>query len=336
MTRRTSSRILIALAIAGVVVAIGWLGHQSQRQRPPMAVAALQYLEPEQLAPVSEEIMAMNPLREAAGLAAIQAGWRMARCLMIICDGPSIAVLVDGSNQPVKVILTGLHVPHHRSPVWPPRQEYDLVDGRFLGRAAEWRGEPPTLYLTETYQGYQRNGMTTYFAADGTSICSCEYRADRPWTGRRLDRRGFELVWDVSYREGRQHGRSLHYGEGGWLRELSTYDHGVREGPQRSYSSQGTLVAEEILRDGERVSFKTWHADGRPASERYRDDSGHGAQRIWNESGSLVLERFELDGRSHGRSWEQGRHTVWFWRGKCLGTGTLGKERFEKKVRDRL
>lgn len=186
---------------------------------PAGPIRALSCFDPAQTCPVSERILAMNPLRKAAGLRTVEANWRVAQTMSWACDVPSYEVLLDAQGQPAKVLemdgggLLGDRVSHTLR--W---QEFDVRNGRLDGKMAVWLGTPPKIFKTETYRGDRRNGPSTYYDSVGLILCSCDFRDDQPWNGRMLERMDFLLPYqDWQYRNGKSHGCGRIFDQAGTL-----------------------------------------------------------------------------------------------------------------------
>jgi len=144
-----------------------------------------------------------------------------------------------------------------------------------------------------------------------------------------LDRNGFEITWDVSYRSGELDGKEIQYKDG-QVERLRTFNDGVQHGLERRYYDSGALMSETIWVEGVVRSNRGWHRNGRIASETTCDAQGrmHGLYRMWNEDGTLWFERPHRHGKQHGRYRKQGHSDHWFWNGQSLGGGDYGKKRF--------
>ncbi len=181
----------------------------------------------------------------------------------------------------------------------PGFTEYEVRDGALNGQSATWSGKPPLLYGTATYRQNRREGVTVYYGSNGVEFARCEYRADKPWSGRMIQRQGFApVLWDVSYRDGLLSGTQIQFESNGTTNRLRTFSAGVEHGLQRQYYL-GVLRSEEMLDSGRRVSHRSWHPNGQLEWDETYDEQvrQHGTRRHWDTNGVLLAtERYE-----HGR-----------------------------------
>jgi antitoxin component YwqK of YwqJK toxin-antitoxin module len=262
--------------------------------RLPSAAEALRLVEIGRATPITSELLAHNPLRRAAGMRELPATAQVAPTGLRICDGPSFAVILDAQRQPVLVIAHGGG--RLNEPVWT---EYGVRDGALNGRSATWRGAPSQLYETATYQRNKLDGPMVYYGSNGVEFARCEYRADKPWTGRMIQRQGFApILWDVGYRDGLLSGTEIYFEANGTTNRLRTFQAGVEHGVQRRYYL-GVLRSEEMLDSGRRVGHRSWYPNGQLECEETYDEKvrQHGIRRHWDTNGVLLAtERYE-----HGR-----------------------------------
>jgi antitoxin component YwqK of YwqJK toxin-antitoxin module len=155
------------------------------------------------------------------------------------------------------------------------------------------------LYGTVPYRQNKREGVTVYYGSNGVEFARCEYRADKPWNGRLIQRHGFApVLWDVSYRDGLLSGTEIQFESNGATNRLRTFNAGVEHGVQRQYYL-GVLRSEEMLDSGRRVSHRSWYPNGQLEWDETYDELGrqHGTRRHWDTNGVLLAtERYE-----HGR-----------------------------------
>lgn len=267
MRRSARKKWFAATAVALAVLGLSAWGYVAfvHRSRPlPTAAMALRYIHDDRPSrPVTEPMLRLNPKRRAAGLAEVTPQWSIAETGLVVMDGPVIHVLRDERGRPAKVLLAS------GGPRWKGRtrvREYEVSGGKLNGTAAVWVGEPLRLSRTETYRDNELDGPVRYFSEDGDAIASCVFRDGRPWTGRALDRNGFRMISDVSYRNGELHGREILY-NGGRIERLRTFKNGVKDGLQRRYYDGGTLYSEEVYADGVLRSRRSWHRNGRLRDE---------------------------------------------------------------------
>jgi hypothetical protein len=297
--------IVVTIIIASILYRR--LGHA----KLPIAALAIQQITLEGAAPVSGKIIDFNHLRVKAGLSAVQPTWQVVSCGLRMVDGPLVTVVIDERKKPALVIL------EH----FLQRQEFSVSNYKLSGNAAAWIGAPPRIFITEQYAENQCNGVTTYFSEQGTSICSCLFRKDAPWSGRTLQRDDFGRIdWDVTYKEGNLEGKELYYSDG-VLQRLRTFKQGQLHGLYQDYY-QGILRNETLYEDGVRRAHRSYHSNGRLESEEHYLSSGasDGIRRKWDQEGRIEIDQNYSNGREHGRFWERGHAEVWFWRGKfCSG-----------------
>jgi antitoxin component YwqK of YwqJK toxin-antitoxin module len=320
-----------ALALVGGSVLLIWhvAGVRKPAYRLHTAAMALRHIYAGRTTAVGEEILALNPLRKEAGLTEVTKDWRIVACGLVVMDGPTITVLLNEEKVPSKVILTESWRPLSYVRI----REYEVSDGRLSGRAATWLGEAHKLFTIESYRDNKLNGPTTYYSESGDEICRCDFRDGRPWTGRKLDRDNFNSIsMDTSYKEGNKHGEDIVYGQAGEHRSLNTYKEGVPYGPQRQYH-QGELRSERIVENGVTHSFKSWHQNGQlhQVTNYLPNGRPDGVRQIWNEEGELEVEEHYRDGKEHGRRWWKGQDEAWFWKGKHIGSGNMGKTEFQRR-----
>jgi antitoxin component YwqK of YwqJK toxin-antitoxin module len=285
--------IVFGAVTAGVVTGLGLLAQARSPSRLPWKVRALQQIDFGRATPITPELLAHNPLRRAAGLSELPATALVAPTNLRICDGPVFTIVLDTQRQPVLVISE--HGGRTFEPAWT---EYEVRNGALNGQSATWWGAPPQLYETATYRQNKIEGLTVYYGSNGTEFARCEYRADKPWNGRMIQRHGFVPLWDVSYRDGLLSGTEINFESDGTTNRLRTLQAGVEHGVQRQYHL-GVLLSEEMLDSGRRVSHRSWYPNGQLEWEESYDAQvrQHGTRRHWDTNGVLLAtERYE-----HGR-----------------------------------
>ena len=299
----------------------------------PTEVRAIECIDWDRIKPIDEGTLTLNPLRKKAGLMEVRRNWKIAPSTLRICDGPTISLILNEQNIPVKVMSTGF------GRAWPPdpnnqiAREFDIVDFELNGRAATWLERPRKLYFVETYQSNKLNGPTHYFSETGEVICQCSFRKGKPWTGRSLQRDGFNSTsWDISYKDGQLDGAEKFFEEDK-LAHLRTFKNGIPHGLQQQYH-KGQLRSERIIENGITRHFTSWHQNGQLQEETKYNHKGKldGVRRMWDESGELEIEEHYRNGKDHGRRWyKDHKGDVWFWKGKCVGGGDHGKAEFQRK-----
>jgi antitoxin component YwqK of YwqJK toxin-antitoxin module len=285
--------IALGVVTAGVATGLGLLAQARSRSRLPWAVEALRQIDFGRVTPVTPELLAHNPLRRAAGLSELPATALVAPTNLRICDGPVFSIVLDAQRQPVLVIAESGG--RAFEPAWT---EYEVRDGALSGQSATWWGKPPLLYGTATYRQNKRDGPTLYYGSNGVEFARCEYRADKPWNGRMIQRHGFAPLWEVGYRDGKLDGTEIYFETNGTTNRLRTFQAGVEHGVQRQYHL-GVLLSEEMLENGRRVGHRSWHPNGQLECEESYDEKvrQHGIRRRWDTNGVLLAtERYE-----HGR-----------------------------------
>lgn len=193
--------------------------------------------------PVPKDILDFNDRRKAAGLVEVGADWVVLTCRVFVMDGPQIRVLANGKRTPSKVIL-GPRTGWGSIPAII--QEYEVVDGRLNGKAVTWYGTPPLVYTLESYRNSVHES-TEYLDQNGTVIATCTFRNERPWTGRHLDRNGFQILWDVSYLDGKLDGPEWHYE--GLKTDRRTFRKGIEHGLRQHFWA-GRLTSEFDCENG--------------------------------------------------------------------------------------
>ena len=228
----------LSYLIIGVVV-ITILGIAAYFLRTPekhlsFPASALKYISIDKTKPVAEDIVILNNLRQEAGLRLVNENWKIVTTGMFIFDGPSVTVLLDEKSTPAKVILD-------ENVRWlggSKINEYEVVNGKLNGKAVTWVGKPGKLLMLETYKDNQLHGPTIYYSETGQEICRCEFKNDKPWTGRELSGYGFNNTGlERPYKNGKLDGEIRQFTPEGQLCSLRTYKEGRLHGPDRSYSN---------------------------------------------------------------------------------------------------
>lgn len=285
--------IALGVVTAGVATGMGLLTQARSRSRLPWEARALQQIDWTRTTPVTPELLAHNPLRRAAGIRELPATTLVAPTNLRICDGPVFSIVLDAQRQPVLVIAESGG--RAFEPAWT---EYEVRNGALNGQSATWCGKPPVLYGTATYRQNRREGLTVCYGSNGVEFARCEYRADKPWNGRMIQRHGFAPLWEVGYRDGLLSGAEIQFESNGTTNRLRTFQAGVEHGVQRQYYL-GVLRSEEMLDSGRRVSHRSWYSNGQLEYEENYDEQvrQHGIRRHWDTNGVLLAtERYE-----HGR-----------------------------------
>ncbi|SHN36375.1 toxin-antitoxin system YwqK family antitoxin [Streptomyces yunnanensis] len=87
-------------------------------------------------------------------------------------------------------------------------------------------------------------------------------------------------------------GEVIDTGEGGQIESLTTYQHGLPNGPDLAWFPDGRLRSRGECRKGVAVGeWEEWHANGQLASHKEFDEHGnirHG--RWWDAEGNLIDE----------------------------------------------
>jgi antitoxin component YwqK of YwqJK toxin-antitoxin module len=332
--KRSVGRICVAIVIGVLLLGLLTWAYAFIKQKcrspagTPLAAEALEHiLKGATPLPITGDILELNDKRRIVGLAEVNPRWSIAPIGLYMEDGPSIRVLLDERGQPAKVILG----PQRGWGGPPCIEEYEVADGKLNGKAATWWGSSLLLSVVERYKDSTLQGLTEYFSENGVAIASCVFRKGKPWNGRALGRNGFEITWDISYRDGKLNGAEILY-KNGQMERLRTFGDGVPHGPELRYYD-GRLVSEMIWENGIARSHRTWYPDGQIEDELTCDSQGRsqGVHRMWNEDGTLRLEEPFKDGKYHGCRREQGHPDHWFWNGKSLGEGDYGKKIFEAR-----
>ena len=318
----------ILLSVA-LVIAVGTCARMTSgiQAALPTAARALEQIDRSKTKPVSAKTLVLNSLRITAGLRQVTDTWKTADCKMKICDGPAIEILIDENGAEAKVILRDCNM--MLLPSYARITEYEVAHGALNGKAATWIGQPLALLTTETYAINRLNGETVYYQTNGTPICACEFKDDKPWTGRMLQRNGFaEITWDVSYLDGKLDGEERQLQADGLPTRIRRFKAGVPDGLQESYH-EGKLRFQEWLVHGVKSAEKSFYPGGAAEFETHYDEKGrlHGKRIKRSESGELEIEENYKNGKLHGLSWEKGHPEGWYWEGKGCG----GKAGYEKR-----
>lgn len=330
MRAKSKSSVLYSLLGLGLAIILGLItilvSLHNSKPHLPSAALALEHVDLSRTTPVTEQILTFNPLRKKVELVEVGENWKIAATGVFIMDGPTITVLLDENRIPVKVILKERTLKYNRI------REYEVVDEKLCGRAVTWRGMPEKLFMVETFKDNKLNGPTLYYSEAGQEICCCDFRSDKPWTGRVLKRDDFgKLNWDISYKNGNLHGQEKRFFEGK-LEQLRTFKNGFPNGIQQQYY-KGQLRSEEVIEKGVRRRHKSWYQNSQLEWEEYYSASGKfdGVRKRWDEKGELILEENYRNGKRHGRFWykEFPNSEGWYWNGR----GSGGKEGFERRQR---
>ncbi|MBN1972294.1 MAG: hypothetical protein JW787_01545 [Sedimentisphaerales bacterium] len=234
--KKALSYLIIGIIVAtilsfSVLVTASFL--KTPEKHLPSAASTIEYIVMEQTKPVIEDIVILNNLREEAGLRQVNEDWKIVNTGMFILDGPSVTVLLDEESTPAKVIMdenvSWLGINRIR--------EYEVINGKLNGKAVTWVGKPEKLLMLETYKDNELHGPTIYYSETGQEICRCEFKNDKPWTGREFSGYGFTNIGlEQSYKNGKLDGEMKQFTPEGQLCILRTYKNGRLHGPDRSYS----------------------------------------------------------------------------------------------------
>lgn len=329
MTGRRILLVWVVIALATLTGLFSWLlvAKTNGQAHTQWAVEALQRVNLQRAAPVSEAMLELNAVRSEAGLGVIDKGWKAVLSDLQMSHG-RLTVLLNADGKPVKVLFDQFFLATNS-----PLTEYEVVDGKTIGTVTTWRDTPPKLFKVESTKNGKLSGLTTYYAANGERIGVCEFLKDKPWNGQLLERAGFSKTnWDVTYKEGNLHGSEKHFDENGTLERIRTFQEGKLHGPQQEFY-QGQLRVKEVFENGFPRSRKGWHQNGKLNCEEYFTQKGarEGIRRMWNEAGELELEESYRNGKEHGRRWWKGhREAVWFFNGKFLAGGAVGEAEFNR------
>jgi antitoxin component YwqK of YwqJK toxin-antitoxin module len=288
--------VFVVAAVAIGIVYRTWWSKPERRLDAAEALRHVQLDAPRQ--PVPQDLLELNAKRKAIGLQEIGEDWAVAPTGMVIMDGPSLYVLVDGHGTPAKVILWAhggwggnVSVARMRQEI----QEYEVRDGRIDGLAVRWVTNELLLERTENYQD-ARLVSANYYSPEGKVIASCTFRRQKRWEGRYLQR--FHPAFssgglDVSYRRGRQHGEAWKYAKDKKPVHMRTFKDGVLDGPSRFYNDDGTLAHEYSYVDGVARRHRNWYPNGQLHSEIERDAKGHqvGPKRQWSPDGTPITTK---------------------------------------------
>jgi antitoxin component YwqK of YwqJK toxin-antitoxin module len=286
----------------------------SGRHDLPDAVQAIASFDRGKATPVSQGVLNLNPKRKIAGISIVEYKWTMAKSVIVIMDGPTFTVLLDENGIPKKVIS--------QYPGSLGSTEYSILEGKLSGKAVIWSAQPSDLvFESQTYSDNHRNGTTDYFGKEGQIISSCEFRNDKPWTGRVLARNNFDqLQWDVSYQDGVLDGAQWSFDVStGKPDRLKTFQMGVLHGPSRIYHD-GYLRYDEFYENDILRLRDAWHDNGQIEWHEEFDINGEptGTRRQWNREGVVILEENYRNGQYHGRRFLQGQGELWWWKNKTL------------------
>lgn len=128
----------------------------------------------------------------------------------------------------------------------------------------------------EYYRRGVRHGMHTIFYADGRA------------------------AFQTSYSSGQEHGLRMTWNEVGFLVELEAFQFGKQDGPAFKWADTGQLAEECSFVDGALEGELTgWlsKAENRPwYRKEFHNGLQHGFERWWDESGTLIEEKFFENG----------------------------------------
>ena len=294
MRRRPKTALLLFAACLIAAPAIVWRTCWYRPEPSFLPAEALRHVQleaPRQ--PVPKELLELNSTRKALGVSEIGEDWAVAPTRMVIMeDGPSIHVLVNGEGTPSKVILwrrVGLsgRSGHERI------AEYQVRGGKIAGLALIWAGRDKVLERTEEYRS-GRLASANYYSTEGEIVASCRFRHRQPWDGRHLQRTDpafGEGGSDISYRGGKLHGEEWQYSKGKRPVRMRTFRDGVLHGPSRFYNEDGSLAHEYSYVDGVSRRHRSWYSNGQLQFEIEFDAEGHhvGVERKWSPDGTPKL-----------------------------------------------
>ncbi len=124
---------------------------------------------------------------------------------------------------------------------------------------------------------------------------------------------------EVAYQDGKKHGEERVLGKGGKLLSVTTWSHGLHDGPERFYDDDGKKVVEEISWKGNvRLRRTRYYLNGnKELEEVYELEQKKSAKRYWDtgkvaEEGSFL--RCRLGGYGyHFEDWcEEGPYTTYY------------------------
>ena len=99
------------------------------------------------------------------------------------------------------------------------------------------------------------------------------------------------------------HGPVQHWRRVGTRKSEGRFVNGERDGLQRTFSKNGTLIKQGVFAAGRRLgAHEEWFASGqRMKSEAYVEDQLEGVRRVWDREGLLMQLENYVGGKRHGR-----------------------------------
>ncbi|MBL8013637.1 MAG: hypothetical protein JNN05_07290 [Candidatus Omnitrophica bacterium] len=181
--------------------------------------------------------------------------------------GPTVTRL----NRPVSS-ATALASPTHADPITDGVHTEYYEEGKIQSKVE--------------YQGGQRHGLTQNFDYNGV------------------------LREEISYVNGVEHGDQKQYGKNGQLESQWSNRNGKRDGVYRGYFSDGRLAEERNFKDGVFFDsegkpyngiYQVNYPDGKVFKKfSYKDGLGEGLFQVFNPSGHLADEYFQVAGQIQG------------------------------------
>ena len=110
------------------------------------------------------------------------------------------------------------------------------------------------------------------------------------------------VLWSVGYyQDGKKHGEFKVYNPDSTIQSIANYSLGRYDGPLKRYESDGRLEYDYIYSDGEQVTKRLYHENGKIKREYgMKDDVSNGRDRIYDEGGNLLWDMNNKNGKYDG------------------------------------
>ncbi len=99
------------------------------------------------------------------------------------------------------------------------------------------------------------------------------------------------LEYEISYRQGKRHGKALEFFPNGQLKLEWIYQDGKLDGTSKEYYESGELYREHEYSNNTRIGLKVFYKNGRVKAEyQFKDGNQHGLARQYYENGMFESE----------------------------------------------
>ena len=148
------------------------------------------------------------------------------------------------------------------------------------------------------------------------------------------------ILWEQKYIDNKLDGKCITYFRNGKIKRFYTFKMGIKDGLDRTYTPNGTLIKEEIWKHNDKINVKIFYINGKIHEEtNYIKGKKEGIEKTYNEEGYLEYEIPFCNDLQHGLCKEyypdgKIKHEAYFKKGLQHGKNKIYYENGQLKLED--